>query len=76
MHLLDDRVVAARVEERAPVAARRLEVVLAAGGVGEHAVDVDDDRRPGLDRPVAPGPVLGDVAGGRSLVVGRSRSAR
>ena len=30
---------------------RILEVVLAAGGVGENAVDVDDDRRAGLDGP-------------------------
>ena len=36
----------ARVEEGAPVGERRLDVVLAAGGVGQHAVHVEDDQRP------------------------------
>ena len=45
LDLLDHPVLAARVEERPPVLAGRLEVVLAARRVGQHAVDVDDDRR-------------------------------
>ena len=49
-HLVDERVVAARLEEGLPVAARALEVVLAAGGVGQHAVHVEHDRRARLDR--------------------------
>jgi len=32
--------------------------MLAAGGVGEDAVDVDDDGRPTFDGPGPPGPVL------------------
>ena len=45
----------------APVLARRLDVVLAARRVGQHAVDVDDDRRAGHERLGAPGPVFGEV---------------
>src|SRR5262249_11374714 len=63
LDLLDDGVVAAGVEEGAPVAPRRLEVVLAAGGVGEHAVEVDDGGGVGRDGPFAPRPVLGVGAG-------------
>ena len=59
--------------------ARRLQVVLAARRVRQHAVDVDDDRRSPHHRSVVPGPVLRDVAacaryGHRGLlVVGRLR---
>ena len=58
-HLVDDRVVAAGVEERVPVAAVPAQVVLATLGVGQHAVDVDDDgparvRRRGAPPPVRP----------------------
>ena len=59
LHLLDDGVVAACVEECAPVASGSFQVVLAAGRVGEHAVDVDDRDGPGLHRAVAPRPVVG-----------------
>ena len=71
LDLLDDGVVAARLEEGVPVAAGCLEVVLATGRVGEHAVDVDDRGAAGLDRLVAPGPVLGDASRPR----GQSSSA-
>jgi hypothetical protein len=37
--------------------------VLAAHGVGEDTVDVDDDCPPWFDRTVAPGPVLGCLQG-------------
>src|SRR5262245_29957542 len=60
-YFFDDGVFAARVEEGAPVLARRFEVVLAARGVGEHAVDVDDDGLRWLQWTGAPGPVLGGV---------------
>ena len=71
--LFDHRVLAARVEERPPVLARRLEVVLAARRVGEHAVDVDDDRRARASSGSAsPGPVLGEVRTCASLL-GRLR---
>jgi hypothetical protein len=59
LDLLDDGIVTAGIEEGAPVPAGRLEVVLAAGGVGEHAVEVDDHGRAGRDRSIAPCPVLG-----------------
>ena len=47
-HLVDQGVVAAGVEEGVPVAPPPLQEVLATRGVGEHAVDVEDDRRPRL----------------------------
>ena len=56
--LVDERVVAARLEERLPVAARPFEEVLAAGRVGQHAVHVEDDRRAGCHLAVAPAPVV------------------
>ncbi len=43
--LADDRVVAAGVEERLPVAPPSLDEVLAAHGVGEHSVDVEHHSR-------------------------------
>ena len=43
--LLDHRVVAAGLEEGGPVPPAPLEEVLAPGGIGQHAVDVEDDRR-------------------------------
>src|SRR5216683_3122877 len=58
-HLLDQRVLAARVEERVPRPPARLDVVLAAGRVGQDTVDVEDDRRPRLDRSGSPAPVVG-----------------
>ena len=57
--LVDQRVLAGRLEEGIPVAARALEQVLATGRVGEHAVHVEHDRRARLDRTVPPAPVLG-----------------
>ncbi len=55
--LLDQRVVAARVEERSPVAfGLILQEVLAVGGVGQDAVDVDQDCRAG-ERTLPPAPV-------------------
>ena len=39
-------VVAAGLEERLPIGERVLDVVLAAGGVGQHPVHVEHDRRP------------------------------
>src|SRR5450759_4872709 len=56
--LFDHLVLAAGVEEPSPVASRRLEVVLAARGVGEDSVKVDDRRGAGPDGPVAPRPML------------------
>ena len=61
LHLFDDPVLTAGVEERTPVLAGRLEIVLAPGGIGEHAVDVDDDRRARLELFGAPGPVFGQI---------------
>ena len=72
-HLFDDRVLTARVEERAPVLARRLEVVLAARRVGEHAVDVDDDRRARHERLGAPRPVFREVRQRARSLLGRLR---
>ena len=43
---LDERVVAAGVEEGVPVAPAPFEEVLATGGVRQHTVDVEDHRRP------------------------------
>ena len=59
LDFLDHRVVATRVEEPAPVAARRFDVVLTGRSVGEDTVDVDEHGTTGLDRAVAPGPVFG-----------------
>src|SRR6266540_2857591 len=56
--LLDDGIVATRVEERAPVPHRRFQVVLPASGVGQDAVEVDHRGRAGRNRPVPPRPVL------------------
>src|SRR6266511_3910974 len=56
--LLDDGIVATRVEERAPVPHRRFQVVLPARGVGQDAVEVDHRGRAGRNRPVPPRPVL------------------
>jgi hypothetical protein len=58
LDLLDHVVLAAGIEETAPVGKGFLQVVLAAGGVGQDAVDVDDDRRPRLHGAGPPGPVL------------------
>ena len=58
LDLLDHLVLAAGVEEAPPVGPGVLEVMLPAGGVGQDAVDVDDDRRTRLDRPGTPRPVL------------------
>src|SRR5207248_7132137 len=60
-HVVDERVVAARVEERVPVASglRPVDEVLAVGRVGEDAVDVEDHRLAAGHRTVPPGPVLG-----------------
>ncbi len=44
-----------RVEERVPVVG--LDEVLAAGGVGQHAVDVEHDGRAGFEGPGPPSPV-------------------
>jgi hypothetical protein len=59
LHLFDDLVVAARLEEGVPVAARPLEVVLTARRIGQDAIEVDDRAAPGLDGAVVPRPVLG-----------------
>ena len=61
LHLFDDRILTTGVEERAPVLAGRLEIVLARRGVRKHAVDVDNHRTSGRDRPVAPSPMFLDV---------------
>ena len=53
--LLDDRVVAAGLEEGRPVPPATLEEVLAAGRVGEHAVDVEDHGRPARAGRAVPG---------------------
>ena len=58
-HFFDDRIVTARVEEPAPVSARRFDVVLTGDGIGQHAVDVDEHGATGFHRTVAPGPVFG-----------------
>ena len=63
LHLLDDRVVAARVEER--VASRGAAPRGSAGGstASESTPSMSTTTAaPGLDRPVAPGPVLGEYA--------------
>jgi hypothetical protein len=62
-HLVDEGVVAAGLEERLPVPLRVVQEVLAARGVGQHAVHVEDHRGAGLDRPVPPAPVFGNVLG-------------
>ena len=57
--LFDERVVAARLEERVPVTtARSLDVVLAAGRVRQDAIHVEHDRRARRDGIVAPAPVV------------------
>jgi SAM-dependent methyltransferase len=59
-HLVDELVVATGREEGVPVAAGVVEEVLAAGGVGEHAVHVEDHGLAGMvERALAPRPVLG-----------------
>jgi hypothetical protein len=57
--VVDERVVAARLEERVPVAPRlrAVDEVLALRGVGEDAVDVEDDGRSRGDRAGPPRPV-------------------
>ena len=49
--LLDDRVVAARLEKGGPVPIPPLDEVLATGGVGQDPVDVEDDGRRPDDGP-------------------------
>ena len=61
--LLDERIVAAGLEEGVPVPPRALEVVLAAGGVGEHPVEVEHHRRAGGDRSVRQCQLPIDAAG-------------
>ena len=75
LDLLDDVVVTARLEEGVPVAARPLEVVLAAGGVGEHAVEVDDRRR-ARARPARRARSSARVRSRRSSLVVGARLAR
>ena len=60
---------------------RPFEEVLAAGGVGQHAVHVEHDGGPGVDRAVAPVPVVGSwTCDGtdrpRSVLLRATRSAR
>ena len=64
--LLDHRVVPAGLEEGGPVPPAPLEEVLAPGGVGQHAVDVEDDRGPPAGRGLAPRPVRPSVSGRRA----------
>ena len=61
LDLLDDRVLAAGVEERSPVLPGRLQVVLAAGRVREHAVEVDNHGPAWFEGLAVPGPMLGEV---------------
>src|SRR5215471_12117988 len=67
-HLVDQRVVAARLEERLPVPPGVLEEMLAGGGFGQDAVHVEHDRGPRGDRPVAPLSMLGSLDLGTHLV--------
>ncbi len=64
-HLVDEGVVARCREEGFPVGAGAFYVVLAGGGVGEHAIEVEDDGLSG-QRGVVPGPAAAaDVFGRR-----------
>ena len=58
-YLFDDRIVPARVEEPAPISARRFDVVLTGDRIGQDAVDVDEHGAAGRNRTVVPGPVFG-----------------
>ena len=71
-------VVPAGVEEGVPVAPSPLQEVLAAGRVGQHPVDVEDDRRPGRRRPTSASTSSGAPADGHAgaLVTCALRRAR